>query len=347
MANIVLDGVTLVRSGVEILRDVSATIDDGEMLTVIGPSGSGKTSLLRTVAGLDVPTRGDVLFGGVIVTETPPARRDVAMVFQDNALIPFRSVRGNVSFPLEVHGVHRDEIDRRVGAESRAMTIERFLQRMPNQLAAGHQQLVQAARALVRRPAVFLLDEPLARVDPVLRQDMRSEIRLLQRGYGVTAMYATNDPIEAMALGDRILVIDRGRVVQLGTPHDIYHRPANAFVASFVGSPTMSMLPGRVAEREIVLASGALPMPKSLASADVTVGVRPEDWEIVPTAGLAATVVSIEHHGDHGFIHVDLAGDPAIVRTDGAYPSVGDTIELWTRRFHVFDQKGTRLVSVP
>ena len=347
MANIVLDGVTLERSGVEILHNVSVTIDDGEMLAVIGPSGSGKTSLLRLVAGLDMPTRGDVLFGGVVVTETPPARRDVAMVFQDNALIPFRTVRDNVAFPLEVHGVHRDEIDRRVGAESRAMTIERFLQRMPNKLAAGHQQLVQAARALVRRPSVFLLDEPLARVDPVLRQDMRSEIRLLQRGYDVTAMYATNDPIEAMALGDRILVIDRGRVVQLGSPHDIYHRPANAFVASFVGSPPMSMLPGRVGEREIVLASGALPMPKPLASLDVTVGVRPEDWEIVPMAGLNATVVSVEHHGDHGFVHVDLAGDPAIVRTRDGYPSVGDTVELWTRRFHVFGPNRTRLASVP
>ena len=213
MASITLDSVVV--DGIEgpRLDGIDLTVANGEFLAVIGPSGSGKTTLLRVVAGLDEPSRGDVLFDGVSVAHQPPYARDLAMVFQDNVLIPFRSVKRNVAFPLEIHKMDPEEIEERVGAESRVMAIERFLQRMPNQLGAGHQQLVQAARALVRRPAVFLLDEPLARVDPALRIEMRSEIKLVAQGYGVTTLYATNDPREAMALGDRIAIIDRGRLV--------------------------------------------------------------------------------------------------------------------------------------
>jgi multiple sugar transport system ATP-binding protein len=308
MTSILLDGVTVVHSGVAAVSDVTLSVEDRELLVVIGPSGSGKTTLLRAVAGLDTVESGDVSFDGEIVTGQSPALRDVAMVFEDNALLPFRSVRRNVSFPLEVHRVHRDEIERRVLAETRTLAIDRFLERMPNELAAGHQQLVQAARALVRRPSVFLLDEPLARMDTANRQMMRTEILVLQRGYGVTTLYATNDQEEAMVLADRIAVIDEGRLRQVAPPDEIYQR--------------------------------------RIASGRVTIGVRPHDWEPVSAAGLRGVVTAVEDHGDHGFATVDLGGVEITMRVPAGGPTDGEPVEIWTRRFHVFDSSGRAVAHV-
>ncbi len=251
-----------------------------------------------------------------------------------------------MAFPLEVHKVDAAEIEARVSAESRVMAIERFLQRMPNQLGAGHQQLVQAARALVRRPAVFLLDEPLARVDPALRIDMRTEIKLVAQGYGVTALYATNDPKEAMALGDRIAVIDRGRLVQIGTPEEIYHRPVDRFVAGFLGSPSMSRVPVRVTPTEVITDAGRIPCAGKAPERSTTMGVRPEDWELVATAGLPGTVGRGENHGDHWYVTIDLAGTDIVMRLDDAPPPAGTDVEVWTRRYHLFDRSGRRVASI-
>ena len=349
MTSIRLDDVSVVKDDETTVRGVDLTIADGELFVLIGPSGSGKTSILRVIAGLDRPSEGEVLFDGAPVTEIPSYQRDVSMVFQDNALIPFKSVRKNVSFPLEVHHVASSEIDDRVNAESRALAIERFLARMPNQLSAGHQQLVQAARALVRRPRVLLLDEPLARIDPVKRSEMRTELRLLQRGYGVTTVYATNDPVEAMAMGNRVAVIDRGGIRQIGTPQEIHDEPVDQFVAGFVGVAPMSFLDGRAVEREVRVKAGAIPLPPDAASGQVTVGVRPHDWEFVDTAGLPGTVLNVEHQGDRVMVDVDLAGDRVMVRTEVPGPSVGASVQLWTRRFHLFLPNGrtiTRITNV-
>ena len=346
MASIMLDSVSLKRSEVAVLHNLTLAVEDRELLVLIGPSGSGKTSLLRIIAGLEQPSSGDVLFDGVNMDDVAPAHRDIAMVFQDNALMPRKTVRRNVSFPLEVRHVDADEIDRRVLAESRTLSIERFLERMPYQLAAGHQQLVQAARALVRRPSVFLLDEPLSRMDAANRQMMRAEIRLLQTGYGVTTLYATNDHQEAMALADRIAVIDEGRLRQVGTPDEVYHAPIDMFVAGFVGSPSMSFLRGTVRDNEVHLSVGALPVPAGTRSGPVTVGIRPHEWEIAPTAGIPATVTSIEEHGDHRFATVALGGDAAIVRFADTFPTVGSDIEIWTRRFHLFNAAGRAIAHV-
>ena len=346
MTSILLDGVTVVHSGVTAVSDVTLSVDDGEFLVVIGPSGSGKTTLLRVVAGLDTVTSGEVSFDGNIVTERSPASRDVAMVFQDNAVLPLRSVRRNVSFPLEVHHVHRDEIDRRVLAETRTLSIDRFLDRMPNELAAGHQQLVQAARALVRRPSVFLLDEPLSRMDAANRQMMRTEILLLQRGYGVTTLYATNDHEEAMVLADRIAVIDEGRLRQIGPPDEIYQKPADLFVAGFVGSPAMSFVPGEVSGLEVRFSAGALPVPPGTAGGPVTLGVRPHDWEFVSTAGLRGVVMAFENHGDHGFAAIDLDGDEITMRIAAGGPAVGESAEIWPRSYYVFDRSGRTAARV-
>lgn len=346
MAGVHLDSVTFTRDGTVILAGISLDVVDGEFLTIIGPSGSGKTTLLRIVAGLDTPDRGDVYFDGRPVTDQPSYKRDIAMVFQENVLIPFRSVRSNVSFPLEVHRRPQTEIDERVGAEARAMAIERFLERMPHQLGSGHQQLVQAARALVRRPTVFLLDEPLARVDAELRRGIRNEFKLVQQGYGVTAMYATNDPVEAMALGDRIAVLDRGTLIQIGSPEDVYRNPVNRFVAGFLGSPTMSFLDVRVTTHEVILAAGGLPAPPVRSAGAVAIGVRPEDWEIVTTAGLPGRVSSFVSYGDHGYATVDLAGDEIVLRTGETGPTPGEPIQVWTRRYVMFDAAGRRISTV-
>ncbi|MEA3503458.1 MAG: ABC transporter ATP-binding protein, partial [Actinomycetota bacterium] len=296
--------------------------------------------------GLDTVTSGDVSFDGNIVTDKSPDLRDVAMVFQGNALLPLKSVRKNVSFPLEVHHVRRDEIERRVLAEARTLAIDRFLERMPNELAAGHQQLVQAARALVRRPSVFLLDEPLARMDAANRQMMRTEILLLQRGYGVTTLYATNDQEEAMVLADRIAVIDEGRLRQVAPPDQIYRKPVDMFVAGFVGSPSMSFVRGEMSGLEVRFKAGALPVPPGIASGPVTIGVRPHDWEPISAAGLRGVVTAVENHGDHGFATVDLGGDDITMRIAAGGPTVGETVEIWTHRFHIFDSSGHAVAHV-
>jgi len=340
MASILLDGVTVERVGVVVLRAMTLAIENGEFFVLIGPSGSGKTSVLRTVAGLDTPVSGDVLFDGDIVTGVEPAGRDVAMVFQDNTLLPFRSVRENISFPLEIQHVERSEIEQRVLAQTRAMAIDRFLDRTPGHLAAGHQQLVQTARALVRRPSVFLLDEPLSRMDSANRRTMRAEISLLQRGYGVTTLYATNDQEEAMVLADRIGVVDEGLLRQVGTPDEIYRRPADVFVAGFIGSPSMCLLPGHLSGSEVLITAGSLPVPPQTHKGPVTVGVRAHDWEVVHTAGLPGVVTSIENHGDHVFADVSLGDDPIVMRFDDEYPTAGDPFEIWPRRFHLFDPSG-------
>jgi ABC-type sugar transport system ATPase subunit len=302
--------------------------------------------LLRVVAGLETASSGDVLFDGHSMEGVAPARRDVAMVFQDPALIPGKTVRKNVSFPLEVRNIDRDEIDRRVLAETRTLAIDRFLDRLPSQLAAGHQQLVQAARALVRRPALFLLDEPLSRMDASNRRMMRSEIRLLQTGYGVTTLYATNDQEEAMAIGDRIAVVDGGRLRQLGTPDKIYHEPVDTFVASFVGSPPMSFVRGEVSGQEVHLSSGSLPVPPQTPSGPVTVGIRPHDWHRVPTAGMQGFVSAVQRHGDRAFATLDLGSDEIVMRFDDDQPALGDELEIWTRRFHLFGSSGRAIAHI-
>lgn len=345
MASILLDSVSVTRSGTQVINHLTLAVEDQELLVLIGPSGCGKTTILRAVAGLEPLSGGDILFDGQNMDDVASARRDVAMVFQDNSLIPSKSVRSNVSFPLEIRRIRQEEIDQRVLAEARTLSIERFLDRMPNHLSAGHQQLVQAARALVRRPSVFLLDEPLSRMDAGNRQMMRTEIRLLQTGYGVTTLYATNDQEEAMAIADRIAVIDEGRLRQLGTPREIYHHPADTFVAGFVGSPAMSFLQGEVSEREVHLAAGALPVPAQTPPGPATVGVRPHDWHAMPTAGLPGVVASVEHHGDFAFAEVDLGPNRVTMRFDDV-PTVGDTVEIWTRRFHLFGASGRAIAHI-
>ncbi|HEX6792763.1 MAG TPA: ATP-binding cassette domain-containing protein [Casimicrobiaceae bacterium] len=221
---------------------IDLAVREGEFLVLVGPSGCGKTTLLRMLAGLETPSSGDVLIGGRVVTWLPPRKRDIAMVFQSYALYPHLSVYGNIAFPLQSAGLPRKEVAAKVGKAAAMFGIDRLLSRKPRQLSGGERQRVALARAVVRDPVVFLLDEPLSNLDAKLRTSARDELQQFQRRLGTTTVYVTHDQVEAMGLGDRIAVLDRGHIHQLGVPRDVYHDPADTFVATFIGSPPMNLL---------------------------------------------------------------------------------------------------------
>ncbi len=227
--------------GTTAVRDFSLRTTDGELLVFVGPSGCGKSTLLRMVAGLEDISAGEIRIGGQVVNELPPQRRDVAMVFQNYALYPHMTVRKNLAFPLKMLNAPKAEIERRVRTTAELLGIEDLLERRPRQLSGGQRQRVAMGRALVREPAVFLMDEPLSNLDAKLRVQMRGEITALQRRLGTTTIFVTHDQVEAMTMGDRLAVLNRGQLQQVGAPDEIYHRPTNAFVATFIGSPAMNL----------------------------------------------------------------------------------------------------------
>src|SRR5687767_6521345 len=236
-----------------VVADVSIEIADGEFVVLLGPSGCGKTTTLRMIAGLETVTGGDILLNGKNVTKLRGRERDIAFVFQLFALYPHMTVRQNVAFPLQAQGTPRAEIDQRVGEVVRMLEIERLLSLRPGSLSGGDRQRVALARALVRRPAAFLMDEPLGALDADFRETMRAEIKRLHLAQHATTVYVTHDQIEAMAMGDRIVVMSNAVVQQVGTPYEVYHNPANLFVARFIGSPGMNLLAGRYADGVIEL----------------------------------------------------------------------------------------------
>lgn len=344
-----LDAITLTMGGTVVLDGVSLGVARGEMVAVVGPSGSGKTSLLRVVAGLDTPSSGRVSIGGNDVTSVPTRDRDVGFVFQDAVLYPHMKAIRNISLPLVVRSIPKDEVDRRVLAEGRALAIDHIFDRWPQQLSAGHQQLIQVARAMVRVPNVLLLDEPLARLDAATRTRLRVDLRELQQGYGVTTIYVTNDPTEAMAMGDRIAVIDRGRLVQTGSPMDVYQRPDTRFVAELMGERPMNFLAARVvadAEGSWVLGDGfrlrawALELA-SLVDQDVVVGVRPEDI-VADASGVVVTPGRTVPFGSHDEVELLVgAGTLWMWAAPGERPSA-----VRFSRWHVFDDAGNAIAHL-
>jgi ABC-type sugar transport system ATPase subunit len=353
MSAITLENVRVVKNGKLVLAIDFLHIADGELLVVLGPSGAGKTTLLRVIAGLDELTSGHVSFDGDDVADIRTAERGVAMIFQESTLLAFRDVRGNVSFPLEIQRVPRDEIDSRVEAEARVLEIEHLLARRPGQLGAGHQQLVQAARALVRVPNVFLMDEPLARLDAHLRVQMRQEFRLLQEGYGVTTVFITNDQDEAMAMADRIAILEDGRLQQVGAPLDVYRRPSSKFVAQFVGANPMAVLPARVRADAggYWLDFGRfrirawIPSLNEVPEGRVELGIRPEEI-VMAGSGTEVTVGRGYFVGSHGYAKVELApGHWAEMRTAGPPPAEGSTVTVRLRRLHVFHPNSGRTLG--
>lgn len=348
MATVDLVHLSVVKDDVSILRNVELSVADGELVAIVGPSGSGKTSLLRAVAGLDGLSSGFVAIGGVRLHKGD--RPDVAMVFQQNVLFPNMDVEGNVSFPLEVRGLPRDEVRNRVTAEGRALHIEELMKRRPQELSAGHQQLVQIARALVRAPQVFLMDEPLARLDPWLKSRMRGELKLLQRGYGVTTLYVTNDPVEAMAVADRIAVMNRGSIAQVAAPEVVYHEPVSLLVAVVMGE--LALLDVRIegdsqgswiVHPEFRLRAWA-PQLRDHHGGGLRMGLRPDYVEVGDPRDATVSVRRIDHLGG-GQVAVASLGAEEITMRWRASGGVGDDVGIKIVRYQLFDPATGAIVA--
>ena len=354
---VVLDEVTK-RFGSAVAVDrVSLTVDDEELFVLLGPSGCGKSTVLRMIAGLEDPSDGRISIGGERVDGIDAKDRDIAMVFQNYALYPHMTVRRNIDFPLRSRGVPRAERDRLVAEAAGGLDLGGLLDRKPSQLSGGERQRVALARAIVRRPVVFLMDEPLSNLDAKLRVQTRAQLVELHRRLATTIVYVTHDQVEAMTMGHRIAVFDHGLLQQVGPPQEVYDRPANLFVARFIGSPPMNTAAGpitslgdqvsvRLGDSE---AESSLPLPPSHAAAvrsqnlpDVVVGVRPEDVMIDADGPLPARVAVVESLGHERHVACELAGGAlwiALVPARGACPSAGDLVRLRARpdRIQLFD----------
>jgi multiple sugar transport system ATP-binding protein len=314
---------------VNIIKGANLDIEDGSFVVFVGPSGCGKTTLLRLIAGLEDVTGGKILIDGRNVVDVPPAKRGLSMVFQSYALYPHMSVRGNIAFGLKMAGLPRDEIDRKVDAAAATLNLTPYLDRKPRELSGGQRQRVAIGRAIVREPKAFLFDEPLSNLDAALRVQMRLEVTRLQKQLATTAIYVTHDQVEAMTMADKIVVLSAGEIEQYGTPLELYERPANLFVAGFIGSPKMNFISGETA-REYGAA---------------TIGVRPEHLRIDPEGqGWTGTVLVAEHLGSDTFLYVDAGPLGTLTaRCIGELGvAAGDTVQLSPdpRRVHRFDDKG-------
>lgn len=308
MANINLVDLTKSYGETEVLHHIAGAINDGEFIVIVGPSGCGKSTLLRMIAGLETVTSGEVFIGDRMVNDVEPAHRDIAMVFQNYALYPHMSVRQNMAYGLKIRKLPTSEIDRRVGEAAEILEITEYLDRKPRQLSGGQRQRVAMGRAIVRDPQVFLFDEPLSNLDAKLRVQMRLEIRKLQKRLGVTSIYVTHDQVEAMTLGDRLMVLNGGYVEQFGTPVELYQRPASVFVAGFIGSPAMNFLPVTAADGTLTLDNGAsLICPISHTGAAL-MGVRPESLAADDNGPVRLVVDMVEQLGASTLVHGILEG---------------------------------------
>ena len=346
MATLKLDEVRKSFGKTQVLHGIELDVADGEMVVLVGASGCGKSTLLRITAGLETPTSGKVLIAGRDVTPLEPADRDIAMVFQNYALYPHMTVAQNMAYGLKIRRLPRPEIDRRVREAAEILGLGALLDRRPRQLSGGQRQRVAMGRAIVREPALFLFDEPLSNLDARLRVQMRAEIRRLQRRLGVTSIFVTHDQVEAMTLGDRLVVMHQGRAAQVASPMEVWAKPADTYVASFIGSPSMNLLPATLLEggagarlasgQEILFADGPRP---GAAGMPLTLGLRPEHVLVgeAPNA-LPLTVDLVEPLGSETVVHGRLPdGVPLTVRVNGPFAGSSLPALLDPRELHVFD----------
>ena len=331
MAGVVFDGITK-QFGEHVAVDhLELEVHDGELLVLLGPSGCGKTTALRMVAGLENPTLGNITIGSQIVNDIDPKDRDVAMVFQSYALYPHLSVERNIEFPLRQRHVKPEQRAERVKRAASTLGLEDLLKRKPGQLSGGQRQRVALARAIVREPQVFLMDEPLSNLDATLRVQTRSDIVSLQHTLGTTTLYVTHDQVEAMTMGDRIAVLSDGKLQQVAPPQELYDRPGNTFVASFLGSPGMNLLTGLITEGRLTSGGveiGAVGAP--LPAGVVTFGVRPESTSIAPQ-GLPARVLLVEVLGSECHVICETAAKERVVVRQPHFlhrPSLGESVSL-------------------
>ena len=351
MAELKLSGIVKSFGAVRVLHGIDLTVQDGEMIVIVGASGCGKSTLLRIVAGLERSTGGTVLIDDRDVTALEPAARDIAMVFQNYALYPHMRVFDNMAYGLRIRGLDREDIKRRVGEAADLLGLSELLDRRPRELSGGQRQRVAMGRAIVREPKLFLFDEPLSNLDAKLRVAMRAEIKRLQRRLGVTSLFVTHDQVEAMTLGDRLVVMHEGRAAQIASPMEIFERPADTYVAGFIGSPSMNFLPATITEdaKAATLSDGniiALPPGQYAAhpGQKVTLGIRPEHVSLPGPLRLITDL--IEPLGSESVVHGKLAsGEIMALRLPGAPPSAA-VLEIAprTEHLHVFDaETGKRL----
>ncbi len=341
---------------VSIIQGVTVDIVDGEFVVLVGPSGCGKSTLLRMVAGLETITSGEIAIDGRVVNKLEPKERDIAMVFQNYALYPQMTVAQNLGFALELASLGKDEIKQKVATAAASLGLEPLLGRYPRQLSGGQRQRVAMGRAIVRDPKVFLFDEPLSNLDAKLRVQVRGEIKELQRRLKTTTIYVTHDQVEAMTMGDKIVVLNSGRVEQIGAPLDLYDRPANVFVATFLGSPAMNLIKGTIGRRgdHLTFADGSSAAIRSTLAGwegrPVVFGVRPENVRLDPIGGIDCVVSLVEPTGSetHLIAHAAETEIVAVLR-ERVRIQEGETVRLSlnTAAAHFFDPvSGERLESI-
>ncbi len=338
--------------GVRALDGLDLDIADGEFFALLGPSGCGKTTLLRTVAGLETPSDGEVRIGDRVVTALPPGARDVAMVFQDYALFPHMSVQDNIAYPLKIKRQSRDQREARAGEVAAQLGLDGLMARRPAELSGGQQQRVALARAVAFAPKAFLFDEPLSNLDARLRLTARTFLKRLQRELAVTTVFVTHDQAEALALADRIAVMEAGRIRQVGTPREVFGRPANTFVADFIGSTPMNLLRGEVRDGVVAVPGGTLPLPATARGEEMLiVGIRPEyvTLSTEPVDGaLCGSVSIVEHLGTASLVTVEADGGLiAATVPEDAEPAAGTRVWLVPQPGRVlhYDAGGGELIA--
>jgi len=318
-------------NGAEAVKGVTVDVKDGELVVFVGPSGCGKSTLLRMVAGLETVTEGDIELAGRVVNDLEPADRNIAMVFQNYALYPHMTVRKNLAYGLKNRGTPKAEIDQKVQEAAELLQIAEYLDRKPSQLSGGQRQRVAMGRAIVRDPAIFLFDEPLSNLDAKLRNQMRLEIKKLRRRLGTAAIYVTHDQVEAMTLADRIVVLNQGRVEQIGTPAEVYSTPASTFVASFIGAPPMNLLPAEVSENGVHVGGFVAPF-QSEHRGPVTLGLRPERAHLSEgKTGIHVDISVVEELGANRLIHGRIGEHELTIAQDAEHPLPGDRMTLGFR----------------
>jgi multiple sugar transport system ATP-binding protein len=366
-------------SGVRVVNEVDLEIASGEFLVLVGPSGCGKSTLLRMIAGLEEVTGGQITIGDRVVTNLSPRERDIAMVFQNYALYPHLTVEKNLAYGLRMRHTPKDQIAQRVREVAEMLGLEPFLQRKPAALSGGQRQRVAMGRAIVRKPAAFLMDEPLSNLDAKLRVDMRAQLARLHAELKVTTVYVTHDQVEAMTLGERVAVMRDGRIQQVDTPQKLYRRPANLYVAAFIGSPAMNLVEAEVTDGRVQFAGLSIPLPANrVAPGRVVLGIRPQDFSLAETADAGLPTIDVEPaiveelgSATHAIFHIDAPpvdteavraatdeGDAAVLLAsdrralftatleEGTPVTVGQPLRLAVNpaRFHYFDlETGVRL----
>jgi len=346
LANLALRNLVKTYGSTEVLHGISLDVEDGEFVVFVGPSGCGKSTTLRLIAGLEETTSGSIQIGGREVNNLEPKERDIAMVFQNYAIYPHMSVKKNIAFGLRSSKATKVDKEARIQEVAGILDMVNLLDRKPNQLSGGQRQRVAIGRAMVRDPAVFLFDEPLSNLDAQLRTQMRLEIKKLHQRVGNTIVFVTHDQVEAMTLADRIVIMKDGDIQQVGTPDDVYHRPANKFVAQFIGAPSMNLIPGRLNDEGLTLASGhrvKLADRRATGTDDVLLGVRPDDLRPDETAPVVEGRVALrEPLGAETLLYVETSCGEIIAKADGRKPPrVGEIVKLGCapENMHLFDAK--------